>query len=133
MSSIFGLIILVACVAAAYFIYKRRKGSGGNNLAEKSSDNPVSQEIYNAKKHPKEEDVSLTLEERVELSWHFLTNITEQILNKFTAADRNTVHSAGEKLNKHGMNYQHDVKQEAKITIDIVKSKTRSKSKGQSR
>lgn len=135
MSTIFNLILLVALGAAAYFLYKRMKGGASKNPTGPDAKDPMSQETYNAKKHPKDEEVSLTLEERVELSWQFLTNITEQILNKFTQDDRTQVHQAGEKMNRHGMSYQHDVKQEAKVTIEVVKARTRkqSQNKGPSR
>ncbi len=135
MSTIFNLILLVVLGAAAYFLYKRMKGGGLKSSTESAAKDPMSQEVYNAQKHPKDEEVSLTLEERVELSWQFLTNITEQILNKFTQDDRTRVHQAGEKMNRHGMRYQHDVKQEAKVTIEVVKDRTRkqNQNKGQSR
>jgi hypothetical protein len=126
--SIISILIILISLAVAYFIYKRAKGFGLKRANESTND-PMSQELYNAKKHPKDEEISLTMEERVQLSWQFLTNITEQILNKFTSDDRNKVHSAGEKLNKHGMSYKHDVNQEVKVTIDAVKSRTKNKTK----
>lgn len=134
MSNLLSLILLVALLIAAFFLYRRIKG-GGKKDVDSGADNTMSQEEYQAKKYPKDEEISLTLEEKIELSWQFLTNITEQILNKFSKEDRNVVHDAGEKMNRHGMSYQHDVKQEAKVTIDVVKSRTKeqSKDKGRSR
>lgn len=135
MSNLLSLILLVALPVVAFFLYKRVKGGASKNDVSTGADNTMSQEDYHAKKYPKDEEVSLTLEERIELSWQFLTNVTEQILNKFSKEDRNVVHDAGEKMNRHGMSYQHDVKQEAKVTIDVVKSRTKEqkKDKGRSR
>ncbi len=134
MSNLLSLILLVALPIAAFLLYRRIKGGGKKDVGS-GADNTMSQEEYQAKKYPKDEEISLTLEEKIELSWQFLTNITEQILNKFSKEDRNVVHDAGEKMNRHGMSYQHDVKQEAKVTIDVVKSRTKeqSKDKGRSR
>ncbi len=135
MSNLLSLILLVTLPAVAFFLYKRVKGGASKNDVSSGAENTMSQEDYQAKKYPKDEEVSLTLEERIELSWQFLTNVTEQILNKFSKEDRNVVHDAGEKMNRHGMSYQHDVKQEAKVTIDVVKSRTKKqkKDKGRSR
>ncbi len=135
MSTIFNIILLITLAAAAYFVYKRMTGKTSQNIDMPDAKDPMSQDAYEAKKYPKDEEVSLTMEERVELSWQFLTNITEQILNKFTKNDREKVHEAGVKMNKHGMNYQHDVKQEAQLTIEVVRSRTREQTqdKGRSR
>ena len=135
MSTIINIILLVALAVAAYFIYMKMTGKTSQNTAVPDAKDPMSQGDYEEKKYPKDEEVSLTMEERVELSWNFLTNITEQIINKFTKTDREKVHDAGTKMNKHGMNYQHDVRQEAQTTIEVVKSRTReqSQSKGRSR
>ena len=135
MSTIINIILLVVLAVAAYFIYTEMTRKKSPNTATPDAKDTLSQGDYEAKKHPKDEEVSLTMEERVELSWNFLTNITEQILNKFTKTDREKVHDAGAKMNKHGMSYQHDVSQEAQKTIGIVKSRTReqNQSKGRSR
>lgn len=133
MSNLLSLILLVALPIVAFFLYRRIKGGSSKNNASSGVDNTVSQESYEAKKHPKDEEISLTLEEKIELSWQFLTNITEQILNKFSKEDRSVVHDAGEKMNRHGMSYQHDVKQEAKVTIDVVKSRTKEQKKDKGR
>lgn len=135
MSNLLSLILLVSLPIIAFFLYRKIKGSASKKVVGPATDNTMSQESYEAKKYPKDEEVSLTLEERIELSWQFLTNITEQILNKFSQEDRRVVHDAGEKMNRHGMSYQHDVKQEAKFTIEVVKSRTQEqqKDKGRSR
>jgi len=125
MSTIFNIILLIALAVAAYFVYKRMTGTKSLNISTPNAKDPMSQEAYEAKKYPKDEKLSLTIEERIELSWQFLTNITEQIINKFTKNDRTKVYEAGAKMNKHGMSYQHDVKQEAQITIEMVRSRTR--------
>lgn len=108
-----------------FFLYKRIRNSSRTNNINVTFDRAQSQEAYAAKKYPKDEEVSLTLEERINLSWQFLTNITEQILNKFSKQDQDIIYKAGQKMNKHGMTYQHNITQEAKITINVIRSRTK--------
>lgn len=133
MSNLLSLVLLVTLPIVAFFLYKRIKGRTSKSNTNAGSNNTISQESYEAKKYPKDEEISLSLEEKIELSWQFLTNITEQILNKFSKGDRSMIHEAGHKMNKHGMSYQHDVKQEAKFTINVVKSRTKEQTKDKGR
>ena len=54
-----------------------------------------------------------TLQEKIELSWAFLTNITEQVMSRFSAQDQKKVEDA---------NYVHtliDKKDDKPYTIDM--------------
>jgi hypothetical protein len=51
----------------------------------------------------------LSLQERMELSWQFIYDITEIVLNKFSPQDREEVHTLGQNLVRSGMKYQHVV------------------------
>lgn len=128
----FSLVLLIAAVAAIYyfFFFKRGKKGGVGNTSTSHAAYDAMQESYNAKKHPKDENLSLTIEEKIELSWEFLTRIAEQVLKKFSRGDQNIVYDAGQKMNKHGMTYQHDVNQEVKISSSLSKSKSVKKEKG---
>lgn len=125
MSDILKIILLITLPIVAFFLYRRIRGSSRNNKINVTFDRGQSQEEYVAKKYSKDEEVSLTLEEKINLSWQFLTNITEQILNKFSKQDKYIVHDAGKKMNKHGMTYQHDIHQEAKITVNVIRSRVK--------
>ncbi len=133
MSTLINMILLVALGFAAFFIVKRMRGhQKPEHVVPKD---PKSQAIYNEVKHKDEEKITLTLQEKIELSWQFLTNITEQVMNRFSSADKDKIHQAGERFNKNGMKYQHDVHQEAHITQEAVKARVmqQNKSKDQSR
>ena len=133
MSDILNIILLVTLPIVAFFLYRRiRRGSRNSNI-KVTFDKAQSQEAYAAKKYPKDEEVTLSLEEKINLSWQFLINITEQILNKFSKQDKNIVYEAGQKMNKHGMTYQHDVKQEAKLTINVIRARTRQQAQDKGR
>ena len=63
------------------------------------------------------------------MSWQFLTNITEQVINKFSKQDKEQVNEAGGKLVENGMSYQHDVKQEIKQNVSKMKTVAKNKAK----
>lgn len=66
-----------------------------------------SQEQYANSK--KEESMSMTLQERLDLSWQFLYDITNTILSKFSSIDKKQILELGQILFKKGMRYQHVV------------------------
>ena len=132
MSNILSTILLVVLPIIAFFLYRRIRGEGRKNNISVSN-NDVTQANSSTKKHPKDKKMSLTLEERVELSWQFLVNITDKILNKFSKEDVDRVYDAGQKMNKHGVSYQHDVKKESKVTMDIITSRVRDREEGAGR
>lgn len=129
--SVFVNVILLIIVAAlaVFFIYKIRKGY--QKPGRIKVDDPVSQDLYDKEKNTDvdEEEKSLSVEERIELSWQFLIGITEQVLNYFSDSDKKVVYDAGKKLAKNGMQYHHDVDQEVKIIRKVIKSKSRSENK----
>ena len=71
MSTLINVILLVALGFAAFFIVKRMRGhQKPEHVVPKD---PKSQAIYNEVKHKDEEKITLTLQEKIELSWQFLT------------------------------------------------------------
>ncbi len=73
-----------------------------------AADNKTAQESYYKKKH-QDDEKRMTLQERIELSWKFLYEITELILYKFSPQDRKAVEDAGRVLTEKGMKYEHVV------------------------
>jgi len=132
MSNILHIILLVTLPIVAFILYRRIRNGSRNNF-KVNHGNANAQEAYAANKHPKEEEVSLTLEERINLSWQFLINITEQVLSRFSKQDKQIVYEAGQKMKKHGMTYQHNVKQEAIFTINVIRSRVKQQNQDKGR
>ncbi|WP_322776053.1 DUF2660 domain-containing protein [Candidatus Megaera venefica] len=92
----------------------------------------LTERLYNQNRHKEDEDKSLTLQEKIELSWAFLTNITEQVMNRFSNQDQQKVENAGQALSKNGAKYQHNVNREANIVQAVIKTRVKDQNKGQS-
>ena len=90
-----GIVLLVG-------IYRRRSQS--STRANISQAFLATNSSYGAKKrlYP-----NLSEEQRIELSWRFLYEITDYVLNKFSKEDIKAVTEIGRKLIKFGMSYQH--------------------------
>lgn len=131
MSTLLNLILLVIVGFAGFFVFKKMRGHPKPEHIV--PEDPESQAKYEAAKtNPKDdEEKSLTMEERIELSWQFLIDITDRVLNHFSAGDRQKVNEAGDKLNKNGMKYQHNIDQEAKVTLQAVRSRSQAQQKKQ--
>lgn len=127
------LLVALALFGLLLLIYKKLF-SHAENVKRVLKEDPKAQKIYDMKKnHELEEDKSLTLEEKIKLSWQFLTNITEKIINSFSKSDQEKVHEAGAKLNEYGMKYQHNVEQELKQKSGKIKSIATQKDKEQTK
>ena len=57
----------------------------------------------------KAKNVILSAKEKLELSWKFLYDITEVILNQFSKQDQEMVQNHGSTLFNAGMRYEHNV------------------------
>jgi len=51
----------------------------------------------------------LTKDEKIELSWQFLYDITDTVLNRFSQEDKEAIHKVGHKLLDSGSGYEHVV------------------------
>jgi hypothetical protein len=131
MSFTFNIVLLLVCAVVAFILLRRMLG-GGKKVIQVSSEDQRAQELYNQRHHKEDEDKSLTLQEKIELSWAFLINITEQVMNRFSSQDQQKVEAAGRMLGKNGAKYQHNVDMEAKIVQQVIKARTRDQNKDQS-
>ena len=122
LSTIANIILLITLGFAAFIVFQRMRGGHAKPKSAPPVD-PAAQSAYNKTNVAMEEEVDLTLQERIELSWQFLTNITEQIMNRFSAKDQQQVYKAGQQLAKNGAKYQHDVHQEAHFTQQVIKTR----------
>lgn len=116
-----------------YIIYRMRnkdsKSVDENNFSYVQKGDPNAQTIYDDKLKDKD---PLTKDEKTELSWQFLYDITDIVLNKFTPEDKNAVEDLGKKLVDSGAGYEHvveyGIKKEKKKSRLIEET---DKSKGQ--
>jgi len=69
----------------------------------------------------------LALNEKIELSWQFLYEITEIVLGKFSSEDRDSVHDIGMQLYESGMRYEHVIDFGIRQEKSFVKSKEQEK------
>lgn len=124
-------LIVIACIfAVVVFAYKLMFGKkNGERVVTKD---PAAQAEYSHTKHKEEEkEQALTMQEKIELSWKFLTDVAQQVANKFSTQDKQQVQEAGEKLTEYGMKYEHNVHQEVKLSQSKVKSLAKTKVKSQ--
>lgn len=124
MKSTFLLILTaLAAGAAGYYIYEYLTRRKKRVLTE----DPKAQKEYASIKQKKEEikEEHLSLEEKIAKSWEFLTNITNQVLEKFSKNDQVVVKDASNKMVKHGMVYHHDIELEIKQGTSRAQSVTK--------
>ena len=116
-SALLGVIILV-------FIFMIYKKYGPKKKIDRKIFE-ADQAAYDQKKGEKNQDKTLTmsLQEKIELSWQFLYDITDIVMKKFTKKEREEVHNIGEKLVASGVNYNHVV--DLGITPEIVERATK--------
>lgn len=134
MNSFIFILTIVLIAGAVFFIYK--KMFGRRDVERVLKEDPAAQKQYQHSKNQEEKkEKALTMQEKVELSWKFLTDVTQQVVSKFSAKDKDKVKEAGEKLAEYGMSYEHNIAQEVKLSQHKAKSlaKTKTKSKGMSR
>jgi len=130
MSETINIILLVLCGFAALFMIKRVFFGAQSSKQRVATKDPAAQEVYeNYKSKDDDEEKSLTLQEKIELSWEFLTKIANQVIERFSRSDKEVIYKSGEIFNKHGMQYQHNVNQEVVIGKQTALSKTKTQSK----
>ena len=132
MSDSVNIVLLVLLAVAALFIIKKLY-QGTKVIKSNGALTAPSQFVQETKKKDKNEEKNLTLEEKIEMSWTFLTSITEKVLNYFSPQDQKVIHQAGKILAQHGAKYQHNIHAEAKITLENVKSKEKNQDQSISR
>ena len=127
----FIIIALIAAVVFAFlffgynFLYP-----GHKEIKHVVPEDPKAQAAYDKKKHS-EEKKTLTLQEKIELSWNFLFTIKDKIMERFSNSDKKTMYEAGYKLLENGMKYEHDVNLSVQQDRSKVKAITKTKKKKQ--
>jgi hypothetical protein len=71
------------------------------------------------------------MQEKIQLSWQFLINIKNQVMQKFSETDLEKVQRAGTILSENGMKYQHNAELEIIVHTEMSKTKLVTKQKEQ--
>jgi len=108
-----GLITLLVIASIAILFF--RKHSNNHQYIESAPTNTEAS-AFGGNKTNKPESKKLNLKEKLELSWKFLYEITENIINKFSPEDVNEVHKIGTSLLESGMRYEHIIDLGIKLT-----------------
>ncbi|WP_253308138.1 MULTISPECIES: DUF2660 domain-containing protein [unclassified Rickettsia] len=122
--AITGLLLVVI-----FLIYKKFSANRKNTNLTENTLNAVTVPGVLGINNRKQEDKKLTLQERIELSWKFLYDITDIIINKFSKEDVQQVNKYGHVLLENGGRYEHIVD----LAIKQVKSQTQTVEQGQSK
>ncbi len=111
----------IAFIVIVYFLTKKSATSttteGNAQYPQKGDSGAQSQ--YNKIKFPQTQ--SLSVKELLELSWKFLYDITETVLNKFSVRDQQESLKQGRVMVEHGMKYQHVVDSNPKVVESYTK------------
>ncbi len=133
MSNLLNVVLLIAAGIVLVLMYMKLKKEKEPKLKKVVVVDPEAQQLYATQKHKTDEEKTLTMQEKIELSWQFVVNIKNQVLEKFSKTDQEKVVRAGTILLEHGMKYQHDVELEVRINQESkAKSVTKSKEQEQS-
>lgn len=98
------ILICAGLFLMLLFLLLKQRKTAQNTQSKAEHDN--AQNVYSARKTV-EDKVTLSLEEKLQLSWEFLYDITEKIINTFSPTDKATVERIGDDLVRKGMRYQH--------------------------
>lgn len=128
MSNLLNVVLLIAAGIVLVLMYIKLKKEKEPKLKKVVVVDPEAQQLYATQKHKTDEEKTLTMQEKIELSWQFVVNIKNQVLEKFSKTDQEKVVRAGTILLENGMKYQHDVELEVRI-IQESKAKSVTKSK----
>ena len=133
MSNLLNVVLLIAAGIVLVLMYIKLKKEKEPKLKKVVVVDPEAQQLYATQKHKPDEEKTLTMQEKIELSWQFVVNIKNQVLEKFSKTDQEKVVRAGTILLENGMKYQHDVELEVRISQESkAKSVTKSKEQEQS-
>jgi hypothetical protein len=103
--------VSIAIILAILFFYKK-----SNVQTKTNTENFANTDLNTSISSKKTDNKKLTVQERLELSWKFLYEITEIIINKFSKEDIETVNKIGSSLLDSGMRYEHVVDLGIKFT-----------------
>lgn len=116
------ILIAVGCLVLLIIFLICKKIISRKNVTTSSERGNFDDSEISAFNSKNQGNKKLTLQERIELSWKFLYDITEVILNKFSKDDIILVNKCGRALLDNGAKYEHIVD----LAIPQAKSHTQS-------
>lgn len=129
MSNLFNIFLLVISgIALMYLVINKKREPKIKKIVVID---PEAQKLYVNQKQKPDEEKTLTIQEKINLSWQFLVNIKNQILKNFSKLDQEKLEKIGDVLAENGMKYQHDIELEARVSQGFAKAKSVTKSKEQ--
>ncbi|AVP87768.1 hypothetical protein phytr_8360 [Candidatus Phycorickettsia trachydisci] len=100
------IVLLVPVFIYSVILLFKAIASGAGSRGYVKAGDPAAQKLYDAKRDEKLPP-SISLQNKITLSWEFIYNITERILKLFTPDDRKQVQEAGKVLLDFGTKYEH--------------------------
>ena len=116
------IIVGIVLIAAVFFLLKKTTTGSGGNFKYTPKGDPDAQKKYLGFKFPSMPSISA--KELLELSWKFLYDITETVLNKFSVRDQQDIMKHGRVMVEHGVKYQHVVDSNPKVIESYTKKVT---------
>lgn len=115
------ILIAIVCLSLLIIFLIYKVASRKKNITLSGENNSDDSQNYSVNSK-NQDNKKLTLQERIELSWKFLYDITEIILNKFSKDDMILINKCGHILLENGAKYEHVVD----LAIPSAKSYTQS-------
>ncbi len=115
---IYTLVGIIGALYSVNHVLKKFGGDSSQSTPYLTKDDPNAQNIYTAKMN---NPTRMTKNQKIELSWLFLYDITDTIINKFSQDDQKKINDLGQKMLEGGGMYEHVVE------YGIKKEKKRSK------
>ena len=88
MSNLLNVVLLIAAGIVLVLMYIKLKKEKEPTLKKVVVIDPEAQQLYATQKHKTDEEKTLTMQEKIELSWQFVVNIKNQVLEKFSKTDQ---------------------------------------------
>lgn len=122
MSTSINIILLIVCVIGLIFFIRKMRLQQKTIIKHTQEQNSDAQALP-TKSRATDEVQSLSMEEKIDLSWAFLTEITDRVLNYFSKEDQDKLQKTGQLLVQSGATYQHNVETEVQATLNLGRAK----------
>ena len=103
-------VLILAGLILLFFLYKRKKKGNFSSEDKKLSYIKIRAEGAQEEYAKRTSNSKFTPEEREELSWKFLYDISDYVVDHFSEEDQKKIGDLGKQLIKCGARYEHDMK-----------------------
>lgn len=119
---VYVLASLIFVAILFWFFKPKGKSPDGKNIQYTPKGDPNAQGAYEKIKFPS--IATISMQELLELSWKFLYDLTETVLNRFSVRDQQEVMQQGRTMISNGMKYIHVVDSNPKVVESYTKKAT---------